>query len=100
LAVRSWCKKALIHCPVVVFAQRHSIGRVVIPALREWDEMSGVNEGNFRLRDANPQAAGATLVIVLLQHEAPEAGRARNFGLICYLLAIPGKYVRPKLKSM
>ena len=72
-----------IHGPVVVFAEGEAVGRVVVAALGEGDEVGGVDEGDVvAAGEADAQTAGGALVIVEIEDESAEGGAAAVFGRV------------------
>lgn len=69
-----------VHGPVVVFAESEAVGRMVVVACRERDEMGGVDERDIVARgQANAESAGGALVVVNFEDLAAERGRAAEF---------------------
>ena len=85
--IGSWCYQIPVHRPVVILAKREAVGGVVVLALREWDEVGGVDEADVVAGgELDAEAAGGALVVVDGEDLAPEGGRATVFeGLFRYL---------------
>ena len=78
--VRAWGDQVAVHRPVVVLAQRQTVGRVIVVTIGKGDEMGGVDEGDVVAGgEFDAQAAGSALVVVDFEDLAAEGGRAAVF---------------------
>ena len=77
------CDQIPVHRPVVVLAKGEAIGRMVVPGLREGNEVGGVDEGYVAGGgELDPQAAGGALVVVDFEDLAAEGGAATVFEFV------------------
>ena len=80
MEIRAGGDDVAIHGPVVIFAECETVGGVIIAGLGEWNEVGGVDEGDVVSgRETDAQATGGALVVVDLEDEAAEGGRAAVF---------------------
>ncbi len=72
-----------VHRPVVVLAEGEAVGRVVVPGLREGNEVGRVDEGDVvSSGQLDPEAAGGALVVVDFEDLAAEGGAATVFEFV------------------
>ena len=79
--VRTGGNELAVHRPMVVLAQGEAVGRVVVVAFGERNDVSGIDEGNATDRQLDAQSAGSALVVVDLQDLATESRAAAKTGL-------------------
>lgn len=83
MVIRARRDKVAVHCPVVIFTESKAVGRVVVAAFCEGDEVGGIDEGDIVARgQADAEAAGGALVIVDFEYLAAESGRTAVFKFV------------------